>query len=49
MVLYHHVKNLALGAHPLAKYIPPLFLLIDSILCSLIISYVPCKLNDRVG
>jgi len=45
VVLYHHAKNLAMGNHPLAKYVPALLLLVDSVLCSLIISYVPCKLE----
>ena len=43
MVLYRHAKNLAMGTHPLAKYVPALLLLVDSLLCSMIISYVPCK------
>lgn len=37
------VKDLALGVHPLAKYVPPLLLLADAVLCSLIIWKISCN------
>ncbi|KAH8596126.1 glycosyltransferase family 58 protein [Bisporella sp. PMI_857] len=40
VALLRQAKKLALGEHPLAKYIPPLLLLADAFLSSLIISYV---------
>ena len=33
-----------MGEHPLSKYVPPLLLLVDALLTSLIISNVACKL-----
>jgi hypothetical protein len=46
--LYRHAKDFALGEHPLAKYAPPVLLLLDALLCSLIISKVSCKLRPYV-
>jgi alpha-1,3-mannosyltransferase len=43
VALYRQVKSLALGEHPLSKYVPPLLLLADALLTSLIISKVACK------
>ena len=43
IVLYRQVKSLAIGEHPLSKYVPPLLLLVDALLTSLIISKVACK------
>jgi alpha-1,3-mannosyltransferase len=37
-------KDLALGQHPLSKYGPPLLLVFDALLTSLIISKVACEL-----
>jgi hypothetical protein len=42
--LRRQAKRLAIGEHQLSKYIPPALLLCDALLCSLIISKVPCKL-----
>ena len=39
----HQVRDLALGVHPLSKYIPPLLLLFDALLTSLVIYKVPCR------
>jgi alpha-1,3-mannosyltransferase len=44
--LYQQAKKLALGHHPLAKYVPPILLMLDALLCSLIISNVACKLPE---
>jgi alpha-1,3-mannosyltransferase len=41
--LLGQAKRLAHGDHPLAKYIPPALLLVDTLLCSLIISKVACR------
>ncbi|KAG9246553.1 glycosyltransferase family 58 protein [Calycina marina] len=38
--LYGQAKSIAMGTNPLAKYVPVLLLMLDSVLCSLIISYV---------
>lgn len=35
-------RDFAMGTHPLAKHTPPLLLLADAILTSLIIWKVPC-------
>jgi hypothetical protein len=43
VALYQQVKDLAMGEHPLSKYVPPLLLLADALLTSLIISKVACK------
>lgn len=40
---YHQAKDLALGVHPLSHHIPPLFLLFDALLTSLVICKVPCE------
>lgn len=45
VALYQHVKRLAVGDHPLAKYASPLLLFLDALLCSLIISKVACELH----
>ena len=37
------IKDLANGQHSLAKYIPPLLLLADAALCSLVIWKISCK------
>lgn len=36
-------KDLAIGVHPWSKYVPPLLLLADALLTSLIIYKVACK------
>ena len=48
---YRQARDLALGAHPLSKYGPPLLLLFDALLTSLIISKVACefKFNSTTG
>jgi len=38
-------KDLSMGVHPLSKYVPPLLLLADAFLTSLIIYKVSCKFN----
>jgi alpha-1,3-mannosyltransferase len=43
LAYYLQAKDLALGIHPLSKYVPPLLLFLDALLCSLIISKVACK------
>ena len=43
ILLLRQAKRLALGEHPLAKYVPPLLLLADALLTSLIISKVACR------
>jgi alpha-1,3-mannosyltransferase len=43
IALYRHVRDIALFDHPLAKYGPPLLLLADALLTSLIISKVACE------
>jgi len=45
MALLKEAKRLAIGDHPLAKYVPPALLLVDALLCSFIISRVSCKLS----
>ena len=42
---YRQAKDFALGVHPLSKYGPPLLLVFDALLCSLIISKVSCKFS----
>lgn len=37
-------KDLAMGIHPLSKYVPPLLLIADAFLTSLIIYKVSCTL-----
>lgn len=44
VALYRQANDLAMGEHPLSKYVPPLLLLADALLTSLIISKVACKL-----
>jgi hypothetical protein len=48
---YRQARDLALGVHPLSKYGPPLLLLFDALLTSLIISKVACefKFNSTTG
>jgi len=46
VALYRQAINLAMGTHPLAKFVPVLLLLADSVLCSLIISHIPCRSTD---
>ena len=41
--LYRQAVSLAMGEHYLSKYVPPLLLLCDALLCSLIISRITCK------
>lgn len=44
-VLSNYVRQtqrLAMGDHPLAKYVPPLLLVLDAVLTNLIISKVAC-------
>jgi len=41
--LVKQVKDVALGTHPLSKFVPPALLLVDALLCSLIISRVSCE------
>lgn len=41
--LVKQVKDVALGTHPLSKFVPPALLLMDALLCSLIISRVSCE------
>lgn len=43
VALYKQVKSLAMGEHPFSKYVPPLLLLVDALLTSLIISKVACE------
>jgi len=43
VVLFRQAKDLAMGVHPLSKYVPSFLLLLDALLCSLIISKVACK------
>jgi len=43
LVYYRQAKDFALGQHPLSKYGPPLLLLFDAILTSIIISKVACQ------
>ncbi|KAH8808876.1 glycosyltransferase family 58 protein [Xylogone sp. PMI_703] len=43
MTAYNQVVDLAMSRHPLAKYIPPLLILFEALLCSLVISFIPCK------
>ena len=43
IAIFRQAKNLAMGEHPLSKYVPPLLLLADALLTSLIISKVACK------
>jgi alpha-1,3-mannosyltransferase len=43
ITLVRQVKSLAMGEHPLSKYVPPLLLLTDALLTSLIISKVACE------
>jgi hypothetical protein len=45
VALYKQVKRLAMGEHPLSKYVPPLLLLADALLTSLIISRVACEFS----
>lgn len=45
---YQQAKQLAMGVHPLSKYVPPLLLLADALLTSLVISKVACKLPMRL-
>lgn len=40
-------KEIAVGRHPMAIFIPPLLLLLDAGLCVLIIWKVPCKLSTK--
>lgn len=40
--LYQQAKELAMGHGPLAKFVPPALLALDAVLCSLIISRIPC-------
>jgi alpha-1,3-mannosyltransferase len=40
---FRQAKDLALGVHPWSKYVPPLLLFLDALLCSLIISKVACE------
>jgi hypothetical protein len=42
VAIYKEAKKLAMGDHPLAKFVPPVLLLMDALLCSFIISKVPC-------
>jgi len=44
VALYRQAKSLAIGEHPLSKYVPPMLLLADAFLTSLIISKVACTL-----
>jgi len=43
--LYRQAKNFALFDHPLSKYGPPLLLLADALLTSVIISKIACKFH----
>lgn len=37
------LKDLAMGVHPLARYVPPLLLLADAVLCTLVIWKISCN------
>ena len=41
--LVKQAKGVAMGTHPLSKYVPAALLLVDALLCSLIISRVSCE------
>jgi alpha-1,3-mannosyltransferase len=43
VVYIRQARDIALGVHPLSRFGPPLLLLADALLTSLIISKVACK------
>jgi alpha-1,3-mannosyltransferase len=47
--LYREARHLAMGEHRSSKYISPLLLLFDALLCSLIISKVPCTFHAQLS
>lgn len=44
----HQAKDLAMGVHPLSKYVPPLLLLADALLTSFVIFKVSCELSSFI-